>query len=318
MGAYLGSINKAEFAELPYEEQVELLISQGACEEFNSCVATINKNELFVDLSGGKNVLKPSEKLINDFSKFILREYEHEITVAYVSYFNQFEDDLYGLSIGDQKKEGLVRFNEIYKTVDFSQINFIKRDEKIGLVENIKKIGRLEKLNYIRRAKMSNLCELPMAVEYLFGNRAYFASTTFKYLDAFKEVIDFESNLKILVNLNERFQFEDDFIFGERAVLKEKFEANRHIFNSFDVFEYSYNKIESFETAHPTNIGSLYHVLKDLDLIIGKKSFFIKYVAHVHNIDLSSIKYFEVGKNKEHDFRVKNIKKELLKYSEEK
>lgn len=202
MGNYLGFIDKTEFEQLPKKEQVEFLIAQEVCTGYERYETTINKNELFVDLGSKKFKLKPSEKLLQDFSKFILREYEYDISVAYVSFFNEFEDCIYGLDKVDQKKEALKQFKEIYKTVDVSVVNPMIVEKRKGLIESMKKIGRLEKLSYIRKTKMSNLCELPIAIDYLFGNNAFLASTTFKDLNTFKEVIDFESNLKILVNLN--------------------------------------------------------------------------------------------------------------------
>ena len=320
MSKYFGFLENDKFITWEKKKQVDYLVSKKACCWSTIIKAAINENVLFGDLNEAKYVFKPSNETIEEFHEFIVMKYDRLISIGFISFFRDFNNSVFGLSIAEQKRLALNNFNEIYKKVDVTQIEIITSKKKLGIIEDIKNCSRFEKLHHIRSAKKAELCPLPIAMEFFYGNEDFFNSEIFKDLDFFKEVISFETDLKILVNLNNRYQFEDDFYFNEDSELKCLYKKYGHIFLTYEAFVWTHKAIPNFKEIIPAQINSLYEALKRLELIvINRKSNFENYIrTEHHRVNFSKIRQIDVEINLDHGSRVEIFMRELPKKSKEK
>ncbi|MDT0552090.1 hypothetical protein [Urechidicola vernalis] len=318
MSQYFGFLEKEKFISWEKKKQVDLLVSKQACRWSSTTIGSLSDNEIFGDLNKAKLVFKPSVETINEFHEFIISKYDSLISNYFISFFKKFDEATYGLKTLEQRKHGLKLFNELYSTVNPSGIDFVRTGKKIGLVQTTKFMNRFEKLTHIRSGIKIDLCPLPIAMEYFYGNDDFFRSETFRNLGFFKKAIDFESKLKVLVNLNNRFQFEEDLHFSELNEFKKVFLKYAHIFNSFEVFLWTYKTIQDMDQNIPSQMDSLYAGLVEMEMVYNRKSNFIKYAETEHSIRLSKLRSFEEHQNPDHDARVQKFKTLLTELSLEK
>ena len=313
MSKYFGFLDKEEFTTWEKKKQVDYLSSEKACYWSKIVKVSMNENVLFGDLNEAKLVFKPSNETIEKFHEFILTKYDLLISNSFITFFRDFNNSVFGLDKEEQKRVALKRFNIIYKKVDVSQFEIIERKKELGIIEDIKNSSHFQKLHQIRSAKRIELCPLPIAMEYFYGNELFFDSETFKNLDLFKEVISFETDLKILVNLNNRYQFEDDYYFSESGTLRNLHKKYDHIFLTFETFKWTHKSISNFKEIIPSQIDSLYQALLDLELIAKHKSNFQNYIISEQNIERCKIRSIEKGINFDHDDRVQIFTRDLSK-----
>lgn len=315
MSTYFGIINKQEFSKLTKKDKADFLVAKGACQWINRIEALPNGSELFFDIDKMKSVFEPSKVTIEEFHSYVLEKYDQMIKVNFVAFFRDFNEAIFGLDTQEQKKVALNHFKEIYAQINYKNIDLFSHKKSKGLVEEVKTMNRFEKFQYMREAKMMNLCPLPIAIEYFYGNDDFFSSSDFSNQDFFKDAINFELGLKIIVSINDRFHFEDDLHFSEYGALKKLFVKYEHIFLSFEAFVWTQKTIVNMTENIPSQIDSLYSALEKEYLIYKRKSNFMTYVQDVHGIKLSKIRFFEEKTNLDHDRRVKIFRKDLEKNS---
>lgn len=318
MSKFFRFLDKEKFITWEKKEQVDYLVLEKACCWSRIIAGSINENVLVGDLNEAKLVFRPSDETIEEFHKFIVKNYDSLISNGFISFFRDFNNSVFGLGIEEQKRLALKRFNEIYEKVDVAQFEIVERIKELGIIEDVKNSSRFEKLHQIRSAKKIELCPLPIAMEYFYGNEEFFNSEAFKNLDSFKAAIYFEISLKILVNLNNRYRFEDDLYFGEYGVLHTCYKEYTHVFLTYEAFAWTHRAIPNFKEIIPAQIDSLYEALERLQLVVRPKSNFEKYIREEHRIKISKVRYVDVEINLDHASRVKVFMRELSKNAEKK
>jgi hypothetical protein len=124
-------------------------------------------------------------------------------------------------------------------------------------------------------------------------------------------MLNFESQLKVLISLNDRYQFIDDIVFSKIGQLKDRYKRYQNLFVSFEAYYFTYNFIEELTEQKPSNIDSLHQALLELNLIASKKESFIIYVNEEHAIPITKIRHYQRDINRTHDFRLQKIKENL-------
>ncbi|MFK5878437.1 MAG: hypothetical protein QM478_02955 [Flavobacteriaceae bacterium] len=315
MSLYFGIIKKNEFTQLTKKEQNDYLVAKGAFQFKSIYKAKHNGSEYFLDLGKVKTVLELSNATIEAFYSYILEKHDQKIKANFVTFFRDFSETVFGLEKAEQRKIALQYFKEIYAQINNPSVDLFSRKKAKGLVEEVNVINRFEKLYHMRKGKKINLCSLSVAIEYFYGNDEYLSSLDFINQDSYTDAINFELGLKVLVNLNDRYHFEDDLYFSEYGALKKTFENYQHIFHSIEVFEFTHKKIQSFKDKAPAHITSLYDALNQMNLIHKKKSAFITYVNAEYGKGITSMKFYEKGRSTERDQRVESFTQELSKYA---
>jgi len=315
MKTYFGSIDINKFNALQKEAQTQYLISRKMFKIINSYPVDGIDSKLVLQKITMSQKLKPCQDVLRAYYDFVLGQYDFEITNRFVNFFNDFNDKIYGLEIIEQKKIGLHYFNELYAQVDIKAAQFIRKEISGTGVIQVKNMNRFQYLKYRQDAIKENIATLDNVIEYLFGNKAYFNMDLLGNDTYINKAVEFEYILKVLVSLNDRYNFEDDLFFSDKGVLKSMFEKHTNIFYDFEVFVFVDKKIKDLK---PSQIDSLYEALLQLDLIGGKKSDFIDYLNQEHGNKTKKIRKYDLQINREHDFRVKSFKRELQKFSTEK
>lgn len=320
MNDYFGLLHPTKVKGLTAEGLGEFMIESELFYVSNSFPLDLIGAEIRHKKSEIATNIKPSNDLVYSFYEFLKTTFSIEIERPFLNYFSEFEETVFGLDIPSQRAIAIKDFKNYYNKVKGLKGNLLRKEKSDNGIEQVTPINRFDFLKGRQLAIKNQVANIEKGYlnAYLEGDKSFFKKDTLLKLKDFKDLIEFESVLKILISLNGKFEFEEDYQFSELGLLKELFEMYTHIFHKKEVFIYAHKKIQSFNKNKPTNIGSLYDALIHFGLIDRNKANFIKYVAIEHKIKLSSIKYFERGQNLEHDLRVKKIKQELLKYAEEK
>ncbi len=163
----------------------------------------------------------------------------------------------------------------------------------------------------MRSGMCSALASYESLIAYLNGQEDYFKSDKFLEDETFLKMLNFERQLKILISLNDRYQFIENIVFSKLGKLKDTYKVYKNIFSSFDIFQFTNNFIEELTENKPSNIDSLHQALLELNLISPKKEPFINYVNTAHNIPITKVRNYARDVNRSHDFRLLKIKEDL-------
>jgi hypothetical protein len=310
---YWSCIKKdTDFYTLSKEKQIAILVTSGVY--ISNKVASSTK----LDIMDGVMYLPdirieklPSEDFKDEFYEYLLEIYKKDIDKYFYLFFIDFNDRIFGMEHISQKNLALEIFRDIYDKVDMKNINFPKVEISKNGIENVKEFNRFKKLKGIRSGFSSNLATFESLLAYLGGKEAYFTSDTFKKDETVLAMLDFESQLKVLISLNDRYQFIDDLVFSKIGKLKARYKRYQNLFVSFEAFYFTHNFIEELTEHKPSNIDSLHQALLELNLIVSTKESFIIYVNEEHAIPITKVRHYERDVNRTHDFRLRKIKENL-------
>ena len=266
-----------------------------------------------------KKIVEPSKELVDDFYSFIIDLFKYEIMEERLLFFKLFNDEIYGLDYSEQKKIALNHFNKIYSENYKDVITFFEEKISENGITHTKSQGRFKMLNGQLNAFKSNLINEIQANEYLTGNKDFFnpknLSSKFASIN---DTIIFETWLQILIELNDRYNFEEDLYFTQIRFDKEKFKKYNHIFKTLESYQFTNNKVKSFVADQKAHIESLYKVLIDEKLIIEHKENFMKFLKEEYDLTISKIISYDDSTNYKHDERVALFKLEWSNLTAEK
>jgi len=309
MKKYFGILNNEKVNTLEVEELLNYYIENDLFYVLHSY--SLDK----VETENPKIDLKPTQEVINAFYDYLTIEFDRNINQQFLQFFSDFNERVYGLGNKEQQKIALKHFNKLYKKVKVLEASFVKREKDYNGIELVKNMNRFDFLKGRQNAQKQQLATTENILQFLNGNETYFKTKPFQNDPNTIEFIAFEANLKILISLNGQYKFEEDFHFTNLAKLKSLYEKYRDTFTTFEVFQYTHKKIQSFTEAKIAHITSLYNVLIEMTLIKDNNNSFINYLHLEHQLELSTFKYYEPEQNKQHDQRVQQYKIELQEYS---
>ena len=318
MDAYFGILKQEETDKLSTEEFANFMIDSGLFYLTNSYSMELKAAAIhFSDKEVSHNLL-PSKDLERSFYNFLKEVFKSEIDLAYLKYFNDFNESIFGLAYEKQREIALDYFKTHYKSVKVLKADILLKEKSENNIDQVKSINKFDFLWGRQNAIKTSLWDFnnDYLHEYMNGNNDYFHNPGLLQEPSIKFFLEFESILKFLVSLNDTYKFEDDFRFSERAILKELYEKYDDLFMSFDAFEFAHNRIKQFTQLKSANCTSLFDALEALKLVINNKSNFIKYLQIEHNSNQTKLKLWQKWQNKEHHARVKLFTDELAKYAE--
>lgn len=250
-------------------------------------------------------IVEPTKELVDDFYSYIIDMYKHEINSDKFVFFNMFNDEIYGLLFNKQKKIALNHFLNIFNEKHINVVNFLELTTSDKGVNHTHTGGKLKLLYGQYNAYKRNLIEEIKVNQYLEGNADFFSKVNLftKYPNIIK-TISFEICLQILVELNDRFQFEEDVYFTQIRFDKENFKKYNNIFKTLESYQFTNNKIKSFVADQKAQIASLYQVLIDEKLIFEHKENFMKFLKKEYDLTLTKIISYDKKINYTHDERV--------------
>lgn len=306
--SYFGYLNKDLLINKTTEELgnyfVELNLYEINCYAKGN-VSNIKDGVIELRYNPNELVMEPKEKLVDEFYSFIKDLYNYEINSGKFTFFESFNNEIYGLDFADQKRNALSHFLKIYNETYIDVITFF--DEKISDngITHTTSHSKFKMLHAQQKSFKTNLINEVKLTQYLIGNKDFFnkESLSTKYL-TITDTILFETWLQILIELNDRFNFEEDLYFTQIRFDKEKFKKYNHIFKTLLSYQFTNNKIKSFSEDHKAHIESLYQVLLVNDSIYNHKENFMEFLKIEYDLIISKIISYDKNINYSHDERV--------------
>jgi len=314
MKKYFGILENKNLNLLAEEDQLKFMIENELFYLSNSYSIGLTTTEIKINEENQTIELKPTQVVINSFYSFLKEELSRDINQQFLSFFNDYNDRVYGLSNKQQRKIALKHFNKLFKKIKVLNASFVKTVKDDNGIEKVKNMNRFDFLKGRQNGQKKQLATTENILEFLNGKKDYFKNEQFINKPSTKQFIEFEANLKILISLNGQYKFEEDFHFTDLAKLKNQFANFGDTFKSFDIFIFTHKKIQSFTKSKMAYITSLYDALFEMNLVSNNKANFLNYLNLEHQLELTKLKYFEPEENKQHDQRVLQFKLELQEY----
>lgn len=248
--------------------------------------------------------INPSKDLIDEYYKFIIDLYQSEILEIKLPFIKNFEDEIYGLELQEQKRKALVNFKKIYNAIYEDCITIYDQQVSDDGICHTRNFNKLKMLYYQLEANKSNLSDTRTSLYYLIGDRKTYIESNFIKNEIVVEILKFEAWKQIIVELNSRYGFEDDYYFTNRKNDRAKFKEYDHIFKSLESYQFTDRKIISFKEDEKAKSVSLYQALINKDLITENKEAFKRFMKAEYNFSPSEIVTYEKDINRTHDKRV--------------
>lgn len=249
--------------------------------------------------------ITPTQDLKNEFYSYILAVYNSTITEIKHKFYEDFNEEIYGLELDSQRTIALKHFKEIYKDISLKDITFI--NEKVS-DNGIKHNFNFEKIKMLygqQRAHKNNLALTDTLEHYLTGNQTFFEENNIvEQYQIIEDLLLFEIWKQVLVELNDRFGFEEDYYFTNKWFDKLKFNEYKHIFKTLKSYQFMDRKIKSFEKDKKAHIECVYEVLKEQKLIKDQKENFMIFLKKEYDITITKIIPYKEKVNYTNDERV--------------
>lgn len=258
-------------------------------------------------------IVEPKETLVEEFYLFIMSDvFKYTILENKLEFFSSFNNQIFGLESLEQKKIALDHFNRIYNDNYLNVITpFETKISETG-IKHTYTYGKLQMLSYQLHGFKRNLVNKITLNNYLNGNKDFFTKENLLENYDIEDEVQFEIWVQILVELNDRFKFEEDLFFTKIKTEKDRYNRFTYIFKSFESLKFTSRKIEKFYDNKKANIESLYQVLVEHELIKDHKENFIEFLKNEFDIPISKIISYDEKDNYAHDDRVKLFTQEWL------
>lgn len=163
-----------------------------------------------LDSGNYKTKLEPSKELLDAYYTFLLHTYQEYINTVFIDFFHLFNNQIVGLKKKEAKMIGRLLFLNIINNThspNFDIVHMLENPNGLPKVHNTPKL----ELYFIKREALKNraLTEYSLGLDsFLMGNSSNFNDKLINDVPIIKEIIQFEGELKILMALNEEYQFE--------------------------------------------------------------------------------------------------------------
>lgn len=187
-----------------------------------------------LDSNNFKVRLEPSKELLDTYYKFLIHTYQEYINNVFINFFHQFNNQIIGLKKKEAKMVGRVLYVSIINNKTSPNFDFVHMLENANGIPKLENTPKLE-LYYVKRdaLKQRAINEHPNGLdEFLLGNSNHFDLKIKDDVAIFKEIIQFEGELKIILALNDEYQFEKNKTFQSPTIDKNNIEKPNLSVNS--------------------------------------------------------------------------------------
>jgi hypothetical protein len=266
------------------------------------------QNITFEDFEGEINIpIILSLKTYN----IIWEIFKYRVKDKKTNFFNHFMKITYGLNYEERKKIALSEFNKIFESFEFE--NFEEPFE-IRTSENIKTFMPTPLFQlFKKRQSIINSLDYHVYLPYLFGEIDLYKLKKYQNSDEFNELLTFQSDLEILLELNDKFNFETDVYFNNFYYFKLYSITQLHCIKEIEPLAFCLCKLFEYDEIKATDVESMYSFLLN-NFFIGKKTDFLNIVNSNFKTNFKKIRDYETNLN--HDYRVKKIHQDWKKFKE--
>ena len=310
---YFGFLKDSDFPEGDRDLEIEYLQEISVLEDKPSFFGIVTFD--YIDELYSESIDNPGihnhyynimPNVLQAYYKFLINHYQEKIDTSFIRFSLDLNKQLFGFNKKEQKKIALKTFKKIFSKIDciweVSENNLYTEG-----IENLKSISRIDLLKKYREDVKDGLNIYDESFKnYLLGEIIFFNDSLIKSRSNLESAIDFESKLKKLLSLNNRFKFEEDYYFGVNNQLKERFQRHSELSFNFQVFKFIYECITKIEKSEYANIVSLYYFLFDTKIIREDPNTFQNFINNEFNLDISRIKIDNIT-NKKHLQRIEDF-----------
>jgi hypothetical protein len=172
--------------------------------------------------------LQPTKNLLDDFYQFLIEVHDEKIASIKFRFYIKYKEKIFGLHIKDQKAIALKSYKKIYKIIFEDKTIYMPDEDSDEDSEDFEDLEDLEdaynlkvenKLNmvYCQQLKYKHkLSTFNPFFAYLTGDESIFSKTFYnKNQKTIDEVLNYEALKEIMVELNAKFEFEENFFINK-------------------------------------------------------------------------------------------------------
>jgi hypothetical protein len=309
---YFGIMNKEEIDQLSIEEIKHLLLEKDIYD--NTFTEETFKKLLEVDFkldfAETKTEPTPPLELIHEFNQFIYKTYRQNVRSSKFHYFANFNETFYGLEYSDLRKIALSDFNEIYKHLNISHLTLVHERVSIDGINKTHTTGKIFKLYYFQEEIKKSMASTENLINYLTGNLEFYSKEFYEETIEIQDGVHLESIKQILVEINDKFNFEEDIYYSKKVNSALKYKDYNYIFKTLKAYQFTDKMTNNFKTLKRTYFESLYQVLLEFDLIEDHKENFIAFIKDEYRFIVPKITTFIPKQNLQNDKRVELLTQE--------
>ncbi|TDE07838.1 hypothetical protein [Flavobacterium sandaracinum] len=261
-----------------------------------------------------KTQFVPPIDLINEFNDFIYNTYKHKFIKSKSQYFTDFNETFYGYEYFDLRKVALEEFNEIYKSLNILQVSMVAESISVNGISHTHSTGKLFKLHTYHHQVKKKLATTENLTSYLTGDSSYYDATFFSESVETQDAMYIELMAQILVEINDKYQFEEDLYYSKKTSEAFKYKDFDTIFKNLKSYRFTNSTLVNYKNLKRSHIESLYQVLLEFDLITDNKKNFIDFIKDQYKFKLTKIATFIPKENLQNDKRVGALRQRWLNF----
>lgn len=304
---YFGIINNENIKDLSIREIEEYLVEEDIynCNFSNEQMSKMLNNSFEFDFSEIETTNIPKIELINEFHEFIYKTYQkHVINIKY-NYFSSFNEDFYGLEFLELRKNSLIDFKDIFNSLNIGLMDIIDERLSNNGITHTHTTGKLYKLYFFQQNQKKSMASTDNIMNYLIGDAAFYDEEFYERNIEIIKGVHLEIYKQILVEINDKYSFEEDIYFSKKVSDVFKFKDYNYIFKNLESYQFTNKIISNNINLKRVDIESLYQVLLDFDLIKDHKENFIAFVKADYKFIVTKITTFAPKQNIQNDKRIK-------------
>lgn len=310
--SYFGIIKKEEIEDLSIEEIKYLLLEKDIYHNTltEDTFEKLHDADFKFDLVEIKTEPTPPLGLIHEFNEFIYKTYLQNVISSKFNYFADFNETFYGLEYSDLRKIALSDFNEMYKNLNITHVTLVDERVSVDGTNQTHTTGKIFKLYYFQQEIKKIIASTENLINYLTGNLEFYSPEFYDETIEIQDGVHLESIKQILVEINDKFNFEEDIYYSKKVSNAFKFNDYNHIFKTLKAYQFTDKMINSFKKLRRAYFESLYQVLLEFDLIIDHKENFMEFIKDEYKFIVLKITTFKAKQNLQNDKRVKLLTQE--------
>ena len=261
----------------------------------------------------GRIKLEPKDSLSIELYEYVIPLFNFDVFRLKTKFHESLRQETEDI-FDELKKKKLVfkKFVALCKELDAkSAIETIERSESETGVEHFIETPKLKKVSRIYESIKASFFKYMPLNHYLQGNKDFFTRENILNSYHLGDTIETESKVQLIIELNDKYAFEEDMYLSKFGKLLANYKNYAHIFHSFEIFKWTNHKIRSFTSDVSANIDSLYDVLVQKNAIEDHKQNFIDFLKELHGINVAKIRMVDPELNYKHKERVEKLVKEF-------
>jgi hypothetical protein len=227
-----------------------------------------------------------------------------------LDFFDLFEENIYGMTYQEARKVALIHFKELYNTITLSnpEQSFTMRNSKYEKIIHTPSL--LYKLDREKKHIINNI-NIYTYLPYLYGDISLFNVSPYYNEDLINEITFFQIKVDVLLELNNRFNFETDIYFNNIFYYQIESIVYLDSFLNSGAYAFTMYTIGNIDNFKRSTLESLLQFLKESKLFNSTAENFMEIVNLKFDENIKTLKkHPEMRGETTHKIRMNNFQKE--------